>query len=66
MIAFAGFFITELIKNVIHTTISGIFGSYYVPPSLLLSLGLGADGSMDIIHPVEFLDMRRHLHSVDV
>jgi Plasma-membrane choline transporter len=30
-IAFAGFFITEVIKNVIHTTISGIFGSYYVP-----------------------------------
>jgi len=28
--AFAGFYSSEIIKNVIHTTISGIFGSYYV------------------------------------
>jgi hypothetical protein len=30
MQVFAGFYITEMIKNIIHTTISGIFGSFYV------------------------------------
>lgn len=29
-VAFAGFYITEMIKNIIHTTISGIYGSFYV------------------------------------
>jgi len=30
IVAFAGFYITEMIKNIIHTTISGIYGSFYV------------------------------------
>ena len=34
-LAFAGFYTSEMIKNIVHTTISGIFGSYYV--SLLMS-----------------------------
>lgn len=29
-LAFAGFYISEMIKNIIHTTISGIYGSFYV------------------------------------
>jgi len=32
LVAFAGFYISEMIKNIIHTTISGIYGSFYVIP----------------------------------
>lgn len=31
-ITFAGYWITEVIKNVIHTTISGVYGSWYFAP----------------------------------
>jgi len=32
---FAGFYISEVIKNVVHATISGIYGAYYVFSKLL-------------------------------
>jgi Plasma-membrane choline transporter len=35
---FAGFYISEVIKNVIHTTISGIYGAFYVNISCNLDL----------------------------
>lgn len=32
-ITFAGYWITEVLKNVIHTTISGVYGSWYFAPN---------------------------------
>lgn len=32
-VTFAGYWITEFLKNVIHTTISGVYGSWYFAPN---------------------------------